>query len=227
MIVNLGKHCPKLLELSVKGSSKIDNASADEIAQCKSLRILDISNTRISGSGCLKIIESCKNLEWLDHCPFNCDADFHIFKSRKEIMDLIKKGFTSVDEASTNEIITGVENIDIDSELSRDSSHADINPIEEIEQIQQYSIKNFWLFNPKSELNVSSCCPKIEKFRLDFVFQDMNFELDVSPLRSFKVLDTLDLNFYDNHNNPLLEKILSICGQQLSCLIFNVCAEYG
>jgi len=230
MIVNLGKHCPKLLELSVKGSSKIDNASADEIAQCKSLRILDISNTRISGSGCLKIIESCKNLEWLDHCPFNCDADFHIFKSRKEIMDLIKKGFTSVDEASTNEITTGVENIDMDSDLqplsNANSSLAEINQIEEIEQIQQYSIKNFWLFNPKSELNVSSCCPKIEKFRLDFVFQDMNFELDVSPLRSFKFLDTLDLNFYDNHNNPLLEKILSICGQQLSCLIFNVCAEY-
>jgi len=234
MIVDLGKHCPKLIELSVKGSSKIDNTSAEEIAQCKTLRVLDISNTRISGSGCLKIIESCKNLEWLEHCPFNCDADFHIFRSRKEIMDLIKNGFISADEAamraSTNEITVGIENIDTDSELkpmSMSSSNSEIGPIEEIEEMQQFSIKNFWLFNPKSELNVSSCCPKIEKFRLDFVFQDMNFELDVSPLKNFKFLDTLDLNFYDNHNNPLLQNILSVCGHQLSCLIFNVCAEYG
>ena len=35
--------------------------------------------------------------------------------------------------------------------------------------------------------------------RLDFVFQDMNFELDVNPLSAFNHLHTLDLNFYDNH----------------------------
>ena len=35
--------------------------------------------------------------------------------------------------------------------------------------------------------------------RLDFVFQDMTFELDVNPLSAFKHLHTLDLNFYDNH----------------------------
>jgi hypothetical protein len=35
--------------------------------------------------------------------------------------------------------------------------------------------------------------------RLDFVFQDMNFDLDVKPLAAFQHLHTLDLNFYDNH----------------------------
>ena len=40
---------------------------------------------------------------------------------------------------------------------------------------------------------------QLEKMRLDFVFQDMSFELDVNPLAAFKHLHTLDLNFYDNH----------------------------
>ena len=35
--------------------------------------------------------------------------------------------------------------------------------------------------------------------RLDFVFQDFSFQLDVAPLNVFKHLHTLDLNFYDNH----------------------------
>ena len=41
--------------------------------------------------------------------------------------------------------------------------------------------------------------PQLEKMRLDFVFQDMTFALDVAPLSTFKHLHTLDLNFYDNH----------------------------
>ena len=29
----------------------------------------------------------------VEHCPFNCDSDFKIFKSRKEMLDLIQKGY--------------------------------------------------------------------------------------------------------------------------------------
>ena len=90
-----------------------------------------------------------------------------------------------------------------------------------------YNIKNFWLFNPNTEeLQVSPLCPRLEKIRLDFVFQDMNFSLDTSALASFSNLHTLDLNFYDNHNNALFEKILKACGAQLKSLVFNVFASY-
>ena len=35
-----------------------------------------------------------------------------------------------------------------------------------------FGIKNFWLFNPKSEeLLLALLCPNLEKIRLDFVFQ--------------------------------------------------------
>jgi hypothetical protein len=62
--------------------------------------------------------------------------------------------------------------------------------------------------------------------RLDFVFQDMDFALDASPLVNFKNLSTLDLNFYDRNQNSLLDHILEICGSKLSTLIYNVCANY-
>ena len=97
----------------------------------------------------------------------------------------------------------------------------------EEESPRGYSIKNFWLFNPKTEeLQVAPFCPRLEKIRLDFVFQDMNFSLDTSPLTRFHNLHTLDLNFYDNHNNALFENILKTCGAQLKGLLFNVCASY-
>ena len=92
---------------------------------------------------------------------------------------------------------------------------------------QGYNIKNFWLFNPKTEeLQVEPFCPRLEKIRLDFVFQDMNFSLDTTPLASFRNLHSLDLNFYDNHNNALFENILKTCGDKLKCLVYNVCATY-
>ena len=92
---------------------------------------------------------------------------------------------------------------------------------------QCYNIKNFWLFNPNTEeLQVAPLCPRLEKIRLDFVFQDMNFSLDTSALASFSNLHSLDLNFYDNHNNALFENILKTCGDKLKCLVYNVCATY-
>ena len=211
MVTNLAKHCPKLRELSLKGSSKIGDSSADEIAKCRNIGVLDIQGTKISGRGCLNIIESCKSLEWIEHCPFNCDSE-SIFRSRKEMFDLIKNGFIN-----SENIVNNSDNV---GEVQNEETEGENN-------IEPFSIKNFWLFNPKSEeLQVSTFCPKLEKIRIDFVFQDMNFNLSVNCLSSYNYLRVLDLNFYDNHNNSLLDNILSVCGQRLEKLVFNVCADY-
>ena len=203
MLADISVHCPKLIELSLKGSEKITDVSADEISSCKSLRILDLQGTKISYVGCLKILENCPSLEWVDHCPFNCDSDLPLFRTRKEMFDLIKKGFVASEGANYDQNLT------------------------EVRRVEPFNIRNFWLFNPKSEeLRVSDHCPRLERIRLDFVFQDMNFQLDASPLGNFRYLDTLDLNFYDNHDNPLLDRILEHCGGQLKTLIYSVCAEY-
>jgi len=207
MLENISKICPKLMELSLKGSSKIGDETTENLLACSNLLILDIQGTGISGSGCLKIIEACPRLEWIEHCPFNCDSDLQIFKSRKEMFDMIKKVY--IESKNNNE----------GEELSE---------IPQMKSITQFKIKNFWLFNPKSEeLIVSLLCPRLEKIRLDFVFQDMSYSLDASPLSSFKYLDTLDLNFYDSHNADMFTHILNVCGFQLTNLIFNVCSDYN
>ena len=206
MLTDISKNCPRLVELCLKGSEQIEDVSADEISACKNLRILDIQGTKISYVGCLKILESCPNLEWVDHCPANCDSDLPLFRTRKEMFELIKKGFAS------NE--------------SFDAANFEQN-LTEVRRSQPFNIKNFWLFNPKSdELRVSDHCPKLERIRLDFVFQDMNFQLEATALSTFRHLNTLDLNFYDNHDNPLLDRILESCGHKLRTLIYSVCAEY-
>ena len=203
MLADISVHCPKLIELSLKGSEKITDVSADEISSCKALRILDLQGTKISYVGCLKILENCPSLEWVDHCPFNCDSDLPLFRTRKEMFDLIKKGFVASEGANYDQNLT------------------------EVRRVEPFNIRNFWLFNPKSEeLRVSDHCPRLERIRLDFVFQDMNFQLNASALGNFRYLDTLDLNFYDNHDNPLLDRILEHCGGQLKTLIYSVCAEY-
>ena len=146
------------------------------------------------------------SLEWLEHCPFNCDADFQIFRTRKEMLDIIKKNYNS--------------NLQ-EEDMVSNHHHHDEGPS------RGYTIKNFWLFNPKTEeMQVAQFCPKLEKIRLDFVFQDMTYSLDPSPLASFSNLHTLDLNFYDNHNNALFENILKTCGAKLKSLVYNVVASY-
>ena len=207
MMINISEHCPRLRELSVRGSDKISDECVDHMIRCRNLNVLDIQGTKISGKGCLKIIQCCHSLEWIEHCPFNCDSDFKIFRSRKEMIDLIRNGFESSPTLSNAE---HQNNEDVDEENNR-----------------IFSIKNFWLFNPKTEeLNVSPLFPKLEKFRIDFVFQDMRFTLDLNPLKQFHHLNTLDINFYDNHNNQLLDRILSSCGAKIKTLVFNVCADY-
>jgi len=209
ILIDLGRHCPKLVELSLKGSGKVGDESVGDIATCSKLRMLDIQGTQITGNGLLEIIGKCSQLSWVEHCPFNCDSDFKIFKSRKEMLDLIQKGYLELQA--------------LNNEQQQEIVIKETNTGEKT----QYNLRNFWLFNPKSEeLLISLLCPKLEKMRLDFVFQDMNFELDVNPLSAFKHLHTLDLNFYDNHRNPLLDKILKTCGTQIKTLIYNVFADY-
>ena len=163
--------------------------------------------TGITGRGSLAIIERLSSLEWLEHCPANCDSDFRIFRTRKEMLDIIKRNYNN--------------NLEEEDGLGAQQRHVEEG------SPQGYSVKNFWLFNPKTEeLQVEPSCPRLEKIRLDFVFQDMNFSLDTSPLASFRNLHTLDLNFYDNHNNALFENILKTCGDKLKCLVYNVCATY-
>ena len=73
---------------------------------------------------------------------------------------------------------------------------------------------------------VSFMLPKLEKLRLDFIFQDMNFWLEASPISRFEHINTLDLNFYDNHDESLFIRIINACGMRITKLIFNVFAEY-
>jgi len=97
MLIDLGIICPRLVELSLKGSNKITDDAAEPISSCGNLVVLDIQGTRISGAGCLAVLERCPRLEWVEHCPFNCDSDFQIFKSRKEMFQLIGRTF-SIDD---------------------------------------------------------------------------------------------------------------------------------
>ena len=205
LLVNINKSCPKLRELSVMGSGAVDDESVPHIAGCKNLRVLDIQGTKISGDGRGEIMDSCKLLEIIDHCPFNCDADFCIFKSRAEIFDLIKQSYGR--EVDEDEDVLALPN-----------------------PAAQIRIKNFWLSNPKTdEVLCALVFPALHTLRLDFVFQDMPApeSLDVSPLRKLKNLRTLDLNFYDGARNDLFRRIIESCGQQLLKLVYNVFAEYS
>ena len=204
-LYELGELCPKLKDLNVKGSGEVGNESVKHISACKNLGVLDIQGTKISGLGSFSIIESCPKLEWLEHCPFNCDSDFQIFKSREEIFNLIKQGYKDRSE-NVNQNRT---------ENEKENNQFQVN------------IKNFWLSNPtQEELMVSFMLPKLEKLRLDFIFQDMNFWLEASPISRFEHINTLDLNFYDNHDESLFIRIINACGMRITKLIFNVFAEY-
>jgi len=154
----------------------------------------------------LQIIQECPKLEWLDHCPFNCDSDFKIFKSREEMFNIIKQGYRDRNNSSTHLV-----------------------PTTQSENLQlKTNVKNFWLSNPtQEELMVSVLLPRIEKLRLDFIFQDMNFWLEANPISQFENLNTLDLNFYDNHDESLFIRIINACGEKLTTLIYNVFAEYN
>merc|ERR1719468_499694 len=128
-MTDIASLCPRIREMSLKGSSHITDVAAEEISRLKQLSVLDIRGTGISGQGSLAILERVASLEWLEHCPFNCDSDFRIFRTRKEMLDIIKKNYNN--------------------------NHEEGSP-------QGYNIKNFWLFNPKTEeLQVAPFCPRL------------------------------------------------------------------
>ena len=86
------------------------DATAEEVSLCKHLSRLDIQvnddngnnivnddddddgtqGTSITARGCLTLIESCPRLVWIEHCPFNCDSGFQIFRTRKEMLEMIR-----------------------------------------------------------------------------------------------------------------------------------------
>jgi len=70
MLIDLGRHCPKLLELSLKGSGKVGDESVEDIATCSKLRLLDIQGTQITGNGLLEIIGKCPQLSWVRSLVF-------------------------------------------------------------------------------------------------------------------------------------------------------------
>ena len=207
-LYEINELCPKLKDLNLNGSSEVGDESAKYISGLTNLVKLDIQGTKISGKETLKIMESCRKLEWLDHCPFNCDSDFKIFKSREEIFKLIRKGYQGNHSHANQQFPAQDESVNM-------------MPI-------QVNVKNFWLSNPaQEELTLALMLPKLEKLRLDFIFQDMNFWLEVGPISLLQHITTLDLNFYDNHDESLFIRIINACGIKLKKLIFNVFAEYS
>jgi len=201
MLVNLGTSCPRLVHLSLKGSSGVDDEAVPYIIGCRNLLSLDIQGTKISGDGRLEIIENSSRIETIDHCPYNCGSDFRIFKSRREIFDLIREGYNRPDSDEEEQMVKPDKN---------------------------FRLKNFWLSNPKSdELICAVVFPFLETLRLDFIFQDLEHEIDPTPLSRLKSLKTLDLNFYDSARNDLFRGIIEACGHNLTSLIYNVFSEYS
>lgn len=160
MIKGLSEMCPALFEFSVRGSEKITDQECDEIAKCTGLRCLDISGTRITGRGCWKVLDKVKELSWLHHCAFNCNSDSLLFESRADLFDYVKK---QLQRGAAERIPTVLPNL---SEAT-------------------FSLKNFWLFNPfTSDLLTTTLCPQLMHLRLDFIFQDLQEEPEVSVLGS-------------------------------------------
>lgn len=163
MINGLSQNCPKLCELSLRGSEKITDENCCEIAKCKGLQCLDISGTRITGKGCWKILESVKPLSWLHHCAFNCNSDSLLFESRTELFNYVKKQLGTQEEGGL----------------------AQVSRPERIIHDVSFTLKNYWLFNPITYDLLTTCfCPELEQLRLDFIFQDLTEEPEVSILSS-------------------------------------------
>lgn len=163
MIHGISQSCPNLCELSLRGSEKLSDEDCDEIAKCKGLITLDISGTRITGKGCWKILDSVKNLLWLHHCAFNCNSDSLLFESRTELFNYVKEQLSTVNEEGLSQV-----------------QHPEMTL-----QDVSFSLRNFWLFNPVTYDLLTTClCPDLEQLRLDFIFQDLLEEPEVSILSS-------------------------------------------
>nr|XP_045597925.1 uncharacterized protein LOC123757966 [Procambarus clarkii]XP_045597927.1 uncharacterized protein LOC123757966 [Procambarus clarkii]XP_045597928.1 uncharacterized protein LOC123757966 [Procambarus clarkii]XP_045597929.1 uncharacterized protein LOC123757966 [Procambarus clarkii] len=204
MICDLSGICPKLSELSLRGSEKITDQQCKEIAQCTGLTSLDISGTRITGRGCWKILDSVKNLSWLHHCAFNCNSDSLLFESRADLFNCIKEQLYHGENAL--------------SLVNRpDLSIRDV----------RFNLKNFWLFNPFTEdLLTTVLCPYLEHLRLDFIFQDLEDEPDVSTLASLSEIRKLEANLYDRCSLHLISNMVESCGERLTTLLLHLADDW-
>jgi len=204
MIQNLSEHCPNLVQLNLKGSEKIDDEAVKEISKCSELECLDISGTRITGRGCWSIVDSCSKLAWLQHCAFNCCSDSLIFDSRTELINRIKE---QIRNGETTESLVQKNSTD--------------------ENNKTFNLRMFWLFNPKTEeMLVSLLCPSLTHLRLDFVYQDLSEEPDVSVLACLPHLRTLTLNVYDRVPVQMLQQMLESCGSQLTTLNLHLVNDW-
>ncbi|KAK4294542.1 hypothetical protein Pmani_032832 [Petrolisthes manimaculis] len=202
IIKGLSEMCPVLCDLSVRGSEKITDLECDEIAKCTGLRSLDISGTRITGRGCWKVLDKVKELSWLHHCAFNCNSDSLLFESRADLFDYVKK---QLQRGAAERIPTELPNL---SEAT-------------------FSLKNFWLFNPfTSDLMTTTLCPQLTHLRLDFIFQDLQEEPDVSVLASLTQLNKLEVNFYDRCSVDLVSQMIEGCGPHLTCLHLHLADDW-
>ncbi|XP_053654141.2 uncharacterized protein [Cherax quadricarinatus] len=204
MIHDLSSICPKLCELSLKGSEKITDHQCEEIAKCTGLVSLDISGTRITGRGCWKILDSIKNLSWLHHCAFNCNSDSIVFESRADLFNCIKKQLQHGENALplVDPQVLNVRDV-------------------------RFNLKNFWLFNPFTEdLLTTVLCPCLEHLRLDFVFQDLGEEPDVSILSSLSKIKKLEVNLYDRCIIDLISRMVEGCGVRLTTLELHLVDDW-
>ncbi|XP_045129332.1 uncharacterized protein LOC123515025 isoform X3 [Portunus trituberculatus] len=205
MINGLSQNCPNLRELSVRGSEKLSDEDCDEIAKCEGLDCLDISGTRITGKGCWKILDSVKNLSWLHHCAFNCNSDSLLFESRTELFNYVKEQLSTADGEQLLQV------------SQPEMTLRDVN----------FNLKNFWLFNPITYDLITTClCPDLEHLRLDFIFQDLLEEPEVSILSSLTKLKKLEVNFYDQCFYNLGKAMLEACGEYLTCLSLHLADDW-
>ncbi|XP_042230444.1 uncharacterized protein LOC121871910 isoform X2 [Homarus americanus] len=204
MIHGLSKTCSKLYELSLAGSENITDQQCDEIAKCAGLTLLDISGTRITGRGCWKILDAIKSLSWLRHCAFNCNSDALLFESRADLFNCIKEQLRRGENA-----ISLVDRPDLSLRDAR------------------FNLKNFWLFNPFTEdLLTSLLCPDLESLRLDFVFQDLEGEPDLTILSSLTQIRNLEANLYDRCSIDLVGRMVEGCGKRLTTLELHLADDW-
>ncbi|XP_066951564.1 uncharacterized protein [Macrobrachium rosenbergii] len=201
MITGLADACPNILELNLKGSERITDEDCSEIAKCVSLKCLDITGTRITGKGCWKIIDSIKVLSWLQHCAFNCNSDALLFESRAQLFDCIKQQVNRQNEPVEMVGSPGLINV--------------------------FNLKNFWLFNPRTEDMFSMLlCPHLEFLRMDFIFQDLIEEPDVEVISQIPMINKLQANLYDRCVVDLVSQMIEGCGCKLTTLDLHLADDY-
>ncbi|KAG0717515.1 hypothetical protein GWK47_054258 [Chionoecetes opilio] len=94
-------------------------------------------------------------------------------------------------------------------------------------QDASFRLKNYWLFNPITyDLVTTYLCPDLEQLRLDFIFQDLIEEPEVSVLSSLTKLRKFEINFYDQCFYDLGKGMLEACGASLTYLSLHLADDW-